>query len=422
MKKLFYVVVVALGLLFVACGPSIYEAERTRLLENKRSVQLAMDAFIEDKSAENFLTIYKALDGLDSNLSLSDLSSKESDAYLALCDEMSSLQKQMRADLDKYIPEVGETIVSKNDELIEKGSQKFAARLKKGDKICYSYSTSDPVNLNIYNIDSRKCVKSYTSKISISDSLTIANTAVYLFELVNPKSPQYVSYDIVRYCKSVKDFWHDYKVVAKEVPARKDEFMAYARNEYKVSNLFDEPRKLTLRGEWKAAWSGHKRTIVALNIPANSVNVAYQLRIDTSDRKQKQDGEFFNNMSQKCEKVKIMGVTVKEKTESHTNMLRDILKGLQTPDTEEEAYCSMYVFYNEAHAKAFADNPETKVKNYDANRSLIGTQSCNGSLPVVGKNNVYLCFENDQFRGSVYLFLEAVATATETNYYKTIYQ
>ena len=179
MKKLFYVVVVALGLLFVACGPSIYEAERTRLLENKRSVQLAMDAFIEDKSAENFLTIYKALDGLDSNLSLSDLSSKESDAYLALCDEMSSLQKQMRADLDKYIPEVGETIVSKNDELIEKGSQKFAARLKKGDKICYSYSTSDPVNLNIYNIDSRKCVKSYTSKISISDSLAIMESAVF---------------------------------------------------------------------------------------------------------------------------------------------------------------------------------------------------------------------------------------------------
>ena len=152
------------------------------------------------------------------------------------------------------------------------------------------------------------------------------------------------------------------------------------------------------------------------------MDIAYQLRINTSEMDSYEDGRFHNKLSTRCSKTEILGVTFREKQESHSSILREILQKMETPQREEEAYCSMYVFYNAKDAQNFVSKNGGEVKNYDIDYSLIGTQSCNGRFPVKKQKNVYLGFENDQFSGSVYLWIEAVATSTETNYYRTIYK
>lgn len=417
MKKLTTLLGLAMALAMVSCSSTI-ERKKSKLLEQQTFAVEALANFESDKSCENAICAYNIIKEVGEGV----ISGKKESEYIALDNEVNCIKKQLKNQLEKGLYDVAIPLSRTEDSLIEKGKTQFAVKLQKRDVVKYTYDCNTPINLNIYNADRRVCIKQHATQRGICDSLAIPNTAIYIFEVDNPVEAQYISYSATRHCMTMESFMKDVTTIAEVVPAMKGDFMSFSKNEYQVTNLFQEPRKITLRGSWKAAWSGHKRTIVALNIPSNSVNVAYQLRIDTSEGTNYQDGKFFSKVKSSTTKVEILGITVKEKTTSHTSLLRELLSKMETPRRVEEAYCSMYVFYNEKDAQKFAGDVSRDVKNYDVNYSIIGTQSCNGSIPVSGRKNVYLCFENDQFSGSIYLWLEAVATTTETNYYKYIYK
>jgi hypothetical protein len=52
----------------------------------------------------------------------------------------------------------------------------------------------------------------------------------------------------------------------------------------------------------------------------------------------------------------------------------------------------------------------------------VGTQSCNGRIPVNGASKLYLGFENVRMRYTNYLWVEAVAVIPTTEYYRTSYR
>ena len=92
------------------------------------------------------------------------------------------------------------------------------------------------------------------------------------------------------------------------------------------------------------------------------------------------------------------------------------------PVREEEAYCNVYVFTNQAEAKKFQDGAAPDGLKYDIDLSLMGTQSCNGRIPVKGLTKVYLGFANERFRYSNYLWLEALSVTPKNEYYKVRYR
>ena len=418
MKRLSTILGLAIAMLtLVSCGSAI-ERKKSKLLEQHALATEVLANFESEKNYDSAILSYNTINSIGEGV----VSGKKEGEYAALDNEVNRIKKQLLKQLESGIYDVANLLSRADDCLIEKGKTNFAVKLQKGDVVKYSYECNKPINLNIYNADRRACIKQHTAQSTICDTLRIPNTAIYIFEVNNPNEVQYISYNATRHCKTIDSFLKGAATTIEVVPATKGDFMSFSKNEYKVTNLFQEPRKITLRGSWKAAWSGHKRTIIALNIPQNSVNVAYQLRIDTSEGTSYKDGKFFSNVKSSTTKVEIFGITVREKTTSHTSILRELLSKMEPPRRVEEAYCSMYVFYNEKDAQKFAEDTSRDVKNYDVNYSIIGTQSCNGNIPVSGRKNVYLCFENDQFSGSIYLWLEAVATTTETNYYKYIYK
>ena len=58
---------------------------------------------------------------------------------------------------------------------------------------------------------------------------------------------------------------------------------------------------------------------------------------------------------------------------------------------------------------------------YDVDYYTVGTQSCNGRIPVNGASKLYLGFENVRMRYTNYLWVEAVAVIPTTEYYRTQY-
>lgn len=323
--------------------------------------------------------------------------------------------------LSEHISTVQIPIVNYQDALMKVGTSIWAFKLQKGDILRIAYNGQRAVDVNIYNVDSEQLVKKTTNLINIKDSVVIENAAIYLVELINKSAPQYIDWNIHYNRSSLDILTTPHNVNQSVVAATKDDFMAFPKNEYQVVSLFEEPKKFTLRGGWKAFWGGHRRTILPIKIPANAENIIYSLRIDTSDLTYSEGDDLYENVSSKCSHTEIMGVTIREKQSSHSSLLREVVRDIATPHRQEEAYCSMYVFYNEKDAKTFVAKNSGEVVNYNIEYSMIGTQSCNGIIPTNKHKMLYLGFDNDQFKGSIYISVEVVSTATITNYYKVIY-
>jgi hypothetical protein len=82
----------------------------------------------------------------------------------------------------------------------------------------------------------------------------------------------------------------------------------------------------------------------------------------------------------------------------------------------------MYLFRSPSEAKKFQDRTALASSLvYDIDCSTIGTQSCNGRIPVNGASKLYLGFENVRMRYTSYLWVEAVAVVPTTEYYRTKY-
>ena len=188
-----------------------------------------------------------------------------------------------------------------------------------------------------------------------------------------------------------------------------------------MSNIFEEPRKFTLRGQIKAAFSGAARAIVAIPVPAGATNILYSLRISTSEQPINSDGEFYENLGHSYRRIDVLNLPVYEST--RRSGLIDMILDDNRPIRDEDAYCNLYVFRNQRDAKSFQDGGVAISKlNYDINYSTLGTQSCNGSIPVNNTQTIYLAFENERMRYANYLWVEAVAVVPTMEYYKTEYK
>ena len=187
-----------------------------------------------------------------------------------------------------------------------------------------------------------------------------------------------------------------------------------------MQNLFEEPRKFTLRSQLKSAVSGSSIALVPVQIPSGATDVLYSMRIATSEQDRSSDGNFHRNMSVKYNQIKFLGLPLYERNQG-SGLLKMLLDD-NRPIREEDAYCNMYLFRSQSEAKKFQDRTSgASTLKYDVDYSTVGTQSCNGRIPSNGASKLYLGFENVRVRYTNYLWVEAVAVVPTTEYYRTKY-
>ena len=126
-------------------------------------------------------------------------------------------------------------------------------------------------------------------------------------------------------------------------------------------------------------------------------------------------------MFRSYKKIKMGGHEVFERQSGHGSSLIELLLGENKPPREEEAYINMYVFYNAVQAKKFQDGIDPAKLQYSVDYSTMGTQSCNGRIPAKGNKIIYLGFQNERVRYNNYVWLEAMSSVTNKEYFKTEY-
>ena len=314
-------------------------------------------------------------------------------------------------------PNVFVSVHHKPQELLE-ATQNYPVYLERGDKLMYRIETEKPADVRIYNADSHQLLKTYAGKTLVRDSINISFSAIYLVQ-VTPKTRQYTSIKIGYKTQDVSRLAGPKSVRVDSVEAQKGDFLAAPVRGIKMTNLFDEPRKFTLRGQLKAAFSGSYRAIVALQVPAGATDVLYSLRISTNEKNKTTDGDFYRDMETSYRRIKVLGLPIYE---SHRGSgLIATLLGENVPPREEDAYINMYVFYNAAQAKKFQDDADPTKLSYNVDYSTMGTQSCNGHIPSKGYKTIYLGFLNERMRYNNYVWLEALSAVPHTEYFKPVF-
>ena len=310
------------------------------------------------------------------------------------------------------------TISKKADYLMNKGAEVFPIHARKGDRLKISITSGDRFTMNLYNAESHRTLRTLAKKTTVEDSLDVQNTAFYLVEVV-PTVNQYIDLTIKAQSSDLSSLNKEQQITVQEVPAQKGDFMAKRLDGVEMQNLFEEPRKFTLRGALKAAFSGSRRALVALQVPTGAKDVMYALRISTNESAQQQDGKFYDGMCTSYRKIKFMGLPLYE-SQKGSGLLATIL-GENVPPREEDAYINMYVFMDAGQARKFQNGEPTSTLKYHVDYSTMGTQSCNGRIPAEGKRTIYLGFENERMRYNNYVWLEAISAVPRAEYYKMQY-
>ena len=332
--------------------------------------------------------------------------------------QIDDLHNSVNELVETQTPNIFVSVHRKPQELLE-ATQNYPIYLERGDRLLYHIETEKPADVRIYNADSHQLLKTYAGKTLVRDSVNISFSAIYLVQ-VTPKTRQYAGIKIGYKTQDVSRLAGTKQVRVDSVDAQKGDFLAAPIRGIKMTNLFDDPRKFTLRGQLKAAFSGSYRAIVALQVPAGATDVLYSLRISTNEGNKSSDGDFYDDMETSYRRIKVLGLPIYE---SHRGSgLIATLLGENVPPREEDAYINMYVFYNAAQAKKFQDGTEPSKLSYSVDYSTMGTQSCNGRIPAKGYKTIYLGFLNERMRYKNYVWLEALSAVPHTEYIKPVFK
>ena len=335
---------------------------------------------------------------------------------------ISDVKQQVPYLIQQNVCNTPHSLILKPEEVLSETSG-YPVYMERGDKLLVQVEMENPADIRIYNTDSRQLLKSYTGKKLVKDSLNIKFSAVYLLE-INPKGRQYASIDISYKPNSVNRAFTTKTVETREVEGQEGDFRVKVIPGIKMQNLFEEPRKFTLRSQLKATFSGTSnsdRATVAIQVPDGAKDVLYSLRISTNEGSSPSDGHFSDNLARSYKKVKFLGIPLYERSSSHSSGLIELLLGENPPPREEEAYINMFVFYSPEQARKFQEGKDPLKLQYSLDYSTVGTQSCNGRIPTKGNRTIYMGYQNERVRYNNYVWLEAVSAVPHNEYLKKEY-
>ena len=347
-----------------------------------------------------------------------EMTPEQVNACEALKTRVKNLREQIVSKSGNVIENFEVTAFNLSDNLIE-GAQAYPVYLQKGETLNVVASSQQNFTLKISNANSRSVLKTFAGKTSVEHSIEIKNTAIYLVEVV-PTKAQYLDLSVKYKIADTSRLAAPTPINTEQVECAKGDFGAKGVPGVYMHKCFEEPRKFTLRGQLKAAFSGNSKALVAVQVPAGTTDILYSMRIATSEDSRSEDGEFHDNLSRSYTRVKFLGLPLYEKSSS-IGLLNTILDD-NRPIRDEDAYCNMYVFRNQTQAKQFQDGSKSaSLLIYDVDYSTVGTQSCNGRIPMKGTRTIYLGFENERMRYTNYLWVEVEAIVPNTVYYKIKY-
>ena len=246
----------------------------------------------------------------------------------------------------------GKYVNTTSEKIILEGKQ-HSREVHKGDFILSnSMSFGRPYILNIDG-----CIHDGWLAIQDYEETFDTDFLYYMLSSDIVKKQYLIGYEDVYVAQSSNDMEHllNHKTVKTElVDAQKGDFRASPVKGIEMRNVFEEPRKFTLRGKLKIVFAGGNgdRAVVAVPVPNGATDILYSLRISTDEGDRSTDGDFASDLDIRYHEIKFLGLPLYESKRG--SGLIETLLNYKKPVREEDAYINLFVFNDGNQARKFA--------------------------------------------------------------------
>lgn len=308
----------------------------------------------------------------------------------------------------------GGMVVNRQDVKVS-GIERFPFWLNQGDTAALQVSNSAPARVVLYNYSQRMPVKRW--KGNASGKVVATASGIYVIEVDVGTKTARSSVSVKFQGKAGRPHR---QISTRTVDCKDGDFLATPTDVLITQKVWDEPKRIGLRGQIKSYFSGKSRSLVPVPVPERCDALLYSMRISTNENTVESDGKFADRLSSSYNSIRLFGVKVYER-QSGSDIINRLLFNTRPP-REEDAFCNLYVFANRVQAKKFQDGTASSGNyKYDVDQSQMGTQSCNGRLYPHGQSVMYMGFENERMRYDNYIWLEVVALRHTIKYVRPIY-
>lgn len=186
----------------------------------------------------------------------------------------------------------------------------------------------------------------------------------------------------------------------------------------KYEKVFNEPKKFVVSKS--LSFSGESKVYAAIELPPNTVEFIYTLRISGDSDKLKEDGTLYNQVDKSYRKIKMLGLPIWESEGSQTSLTREILNSIFKPKVDHYAL-NIFFFDREKEIKKFINYSGSDYASafaYDINNSAISSESRTGLVKKPKSGYSYIGLQTTSTFSDTYAWLDAVALYEVKYYYK----
>jgi hypothetical protein len=184
----------------------------------------------------------------------------------------------------------------------------------------------------------------------------------------------------------------------------------------KYEKVFNEPKKFVVSKSFSL--SGESKVYAAIELPENTREFIYTLRISGETDKLSEDGTLFNQVDRSYKKVKVLGIPLWESEGNSTSITREILNSLFKPQIDDYTL-NVFFFDDDKEIKKFVNYSGSDYVHafaYDINNSAISTESRVGLIKKPKSGYSYIGLQTTSSFSDTYAWLDAIALS-ETMYY-----
>jgi hypothetical protein len=180
--------------------------------------------------------------------------------------------------------------------------------------------------------------------------------------------------------------------------------------------VFNEPRKFVVSKSMSI--SGESKIYAPIELPKNTIEFIYTLRISGSTDKLSEDGRLYNQVDKSYKKIKVLGLPLWESEENSSSITREILNSIFKPQIDNYTL-NVFFFDSSKEIKKFVNYNGSDYASafaYDINNSAISTESRVGLIKKPRSGFSYIGLQTNSTFSDTYAWLDAIALY-ETKYY-----
>jgi len=291
------------------------------------------------------------------------------------------------------------------------------------DSIRIKFNSDNKVKFfSIVEQRSGRIVKTFKKTSNVDFTYDVFFDNPFSVKIYFPKE-SYYNLEVSRKSGSVDNYLSKAKLIRDSVVVSKKTNKSKIGTTMAFEKVFNQPKKFIVSSTF--SMSGESKVYVPIEIPKNTVEFIYTLRISGDEDTEREDGKLFNDVNRISRKVKVFGLPLWESEEKSTSLSREILNSLFPPKKDEDYTLNVFFFDKQKEIKKFIQYPGKEYASafkYDINNSALSTQSRVGLVKKPYSGFSYIGLQSTSSFSDTYAWLDVVALYEKTFHYEIRYR